>query len=122
MPLARDCLCKAKAIPRGCVLWRQTAATLAFSVAALVVALLRNIKCCAARVAPRRQRCEALPSLAIGAYRGEYGETDESIVAVQRRTEAFEQREGRRPRILVAKMGQDGHDRGAKVRCVRHAV
>ena len=54
----------------------------------------------------------------LGAYRGEYGETDESIVAVQRRTEAFEQREGRRPRILVAKMGQDGHDRGAKVRCV----
>jgi methylmalonyl-CoA mutase len=88
----------------------------------LFVALLRNIKCCAARVAPRRQRCEAIPSLATGAYRGEYGETDESIVAVQRRTEAFEQREGRRPRILVAKMGQDGHDRGAKVRCVRHAV
>jgi methylmalonyl-CoA mutase len=28
---------------------------------------------------------------------------------------AFEQEEGRRPRILVAKMGQDGHDRGAKV-------
>lgn len=27
----------------------------------------------------------------------------------------FEEREGRRPRILVAKMGQDGHDRGAKV-------
>jgi methylmalonyl-CoA mutase len=30
-------------------------------------------------------------------------------------TEEFEQAEGRRPRILVAKMGQDGHDRGAKV-------
>jgi methylmalonyl-CoA mutase len=28
---------------------------------------------------------------------------------------AFEQKEGRRPRILIAKMGQDGHDRGAKV-------
>lgn len=31
------------------------------------------------------------------------------------RVKAFEEREGRRPRILVAKMGQDGHDRGAKV-------
>lgn len=28
---------------------------------------------------------------------------------------AFADKEGRRPRILVAKMGQDGHDRGAKV-------
>ncbi len=32
-----------------------------------------------------------------------------------RMTEAFEAREGRRPRILIAKLGQDGHDRGAKV-------
>lgn len=31
-------------------------------------------------------------------------------------SEDFEQRVGRRPRILVAKMGQDGHDRGARVR------
>jgi methylmalonyl-CoA mutase len=38
-----------------------------------------------------------------------------SFGEVRRRTDAFEQREGRRPRILVAKMGQDGHDRGAKV-------
>ena len=30
-------------------------------------------------------------------------------------TQAFVEQEGRRPRILVAKMGQDGHDRGAKV-------
>ena len=30
-------------------------------------------------------------------------------------TDDFEQREGRRPRIYIAKMGQDGHDRGAKV-------
>ncbi|MCS6833517.1 MAG: cobalamin-dependent protein, partial [Flammeovirgaceae bacterium] len=34
---------------------------------------------------------------------------------VQALTDAFALREGRRPRILVAKMGQDGHDRGAKV-------
>ena len=31
------------------------------------------------------------------------------------RVEKFMEREGRRPRLLVAKMGQDGHDRGAKV-------
>jgi methylmalonyl-CoA mutase len=34
---------------------------------------------------------------------------------VRDKTDAFATREGRRPRILVAKMGQDGHDRGAKV-------
>jgi methylmalonyl-CoA mutase len=49
-----------------------------------------------------------------GVYRDEAG----SSTAVQRTRElaaAFEQAEGRRPRILVAKMGQDGHDRGQKV-------
>ncbi|MBA2279919.1 MAG: methylmalonyl-CoA mutase [Acidimicrobiia bacterium] len=40
---------------------------------------------------------------------------DEDFVALQSDIEAFEGEEGRRPRILVAKMGQDGHDRGAKV-------
>ncbi len=34
---------------------------------------------------------------------------------VTKKIESFAEREGRRPRILVAKMGQDGHDRGAKV-------
>jgi methylmalonyl-CoA mutase len=34
---------------------------------------------------------------------------------VQRLVEQFEEEEGRRPRILVAKVGQDGHDRGQKV-------
>ena len=34
---------------------------------------------------------------------------------VRRMAEAFEEQEGRRPRILIAKMGQDGHDRGQKV-------
>jgi methylmalonyl-CoA mutase len=34
---------------------------------------------------------------------------------IKEKIEAFETREGRRPRILIAKMGQDGHDRGAKV-------
>jgi len=49
-----------------------------------------------------------------GAYRSEYGETEE-IEAVATAINSFQEDEGRRPRILVAKMGQDGHDRGAKV-------
>ncbi|XP_072179097.1 methylmalonyl-CoA mutase, mitochondrial-like [Diadema setosum] len=49
-----------------------------------------------------------------GAYKSEYGENEE-IQACIRRVEDFQEKEGRRPRILVAKMGQDGHDRGAKV-------
>ena len=35
--------------------------------------------------------------------------------AIQREVEAFAEAEGRRPRLLVTKLGQDGHDRGAKV-------
>ena len=34
---------------------------------------------------------------------------------INKKVEFFEQKEGRRPRILVIKLGQDGHDRGAKV-------
>jgi len=49
-----------------------------------------------------------------GIYSSEFGDNDE-IANVRRLADEFEQREGRRPRILVAKMGQDGHDRGAKV-------
>merc|ERR1712112_15601 len=49
-----------------------------------------------------------------GAYRSEYGENSE-IEAVSTAIQQFQVSEGRRPRILVAKMGQDGHDRGAKV-------
>ena len=48
-------------------------------------------------------------------YAGEVGEQSVDIGAVRARTKAFLEREGRRPRILVAKMGQDGHDRGQKV-------
>ncbi|RLQ91116.1 methylmalonyl-CoA mutase [Falsibacillus albus] len=40
---------------------------------------------------------------------------EEEITAVQEMTNDFLENEGRRPRILIAKMGQDGHDRGAKV-------
>ena len=49
-----------------------------------------------------------------GIYKSEFSDAD-IIEEVQRMTDDFEKREGRRPRILVAKMGQDGHDRGAKV-------
>jgi len=50
-----------------------------------------------------------------GVYAGEVGEQTTAIAAARARTKAFFDREGRRPRILVAKMGQDGHDRGQKV-------
>jgi methylmalonyl-CoA mutase len=56
----------------------------------------------------------ATDRLVSGAYRTEYGESEE-ILAVARAIDNFQAAEGRRPRILVAKMGQDGHDRGAKV-------
>ncbi|MEU6749434.1 methylmalonyl-CoA mutase [Spirillospora sp. NPDC046719] len=49
-----------------------------------------------------------------GVYREEAGKVS-SIEKARAATAAFEQEEGRRPRILVAKMGQDGHDRGQKV-------
>ncbi|NOK61215.1 MAG: methylmalonyl-CoA mutase [Chloroflexi bacterium AL-W] len=49
-----------------------------------------------------------------GVYSGEFGD-DEEITTVRSMTDEFELREGRRPRIVIAKMGQDGHDRGAKV-------
>jgi methylmalonyl-CoA mutase len=49
-----------------------------------------------------------------GVY-GSASEGDERFAAVQAAVEAFAAREGRRPRMLVVKLGQDGHDRGAKV-------
>ncbi len=49
-----------------------------------------------------------------GVYRREVGMAD-AIERVQKRVAEFEENEGRRPRILVAKIGQDGHDRGQKV-------
>jgi methylmalonyl-CoA mutase len=47
-------------------------------------------------------------------YRPEVGQMT-NVDSVLRLVEVFEQNEGRRPRILIAKMGQDGHDRGQKV-------
>ena len=49
-----------------------------------------------------------------GVYGAAY-EGDEGFAAIQKSVENFAEAEGRRPRMLVVKMGQDGHDRGAKV-------
>ncbi|MES2906721.1 MAG: methylmalonyl-CoA mutase [Pseudomonadota bacterium] len=50
-----------------------------------------------------------------GVYRKALKIDPEKLNLFEKRVSAFEAREGRRPRILVAKMGQDGHDRGQKV-------
>jgi methylmalonyl-CoA mutase len=50
-----------------------------------------------------------------GVYRREAAAMGDAVAGVQRLVERFEVEEGRRPRILVAKIGQDGHDRGQKV-------
>ena len=49
-----------------------------------------------------------------GVYSSEYSDAA-TIEEVRKMTAEFEKKHGRRPRIMVAKMGQDGHDRGAKV-------
>ncbi|MDO5756026.1 MAG: methylmalonyl-CoA mutase [Rhodobacterales bacterium] len=49
-----------------------------------------------------------------GVYGAAY-EGDQGFAAIQKSVEEFAEEEGRRPRMLVVKMGQDGHDRGAKV-------
>ncbi len=49
-----------------------------------------------------------------GVYAGEVSD-DENFRIAREMTDKFARQEGRRPRIMVAKMGQDGHDRGAKV-------
>jgi methylmalonyl-CoA mutase len=50
-----------------------------------------------------------------GVYRSEVGKDSEAVDRVRTRSDEFLSKHGRRPRILVAKMGQDGHDRGQKV-------
>jgi hypothetical protein len=52
-----------------------------------------------------------------GAYASQYGsaEDEAEFQDTVQEVEAFFQKEGRRPRMLVCKMGQDGHDRGGKV-------
>src|SRR5579859_5935036 len=55
-----------------------------------------------------------------GVYQSEYGQ-NQQIEQVRRLADQFAEKEGRRPRILIAKMGQDGHDRGAKVVATAYA-
>jgi methylmalonyl-CoA mutase len=60
------------------------------------------------------KRYVAKDNLVSGAYKGEFSNEEELQKVITRVTE-FEKKDGRRPRILVAKLGQDGHDRGAKI-------
>lgn len=67
-------------------------------------------------------RYQAVTRTISGVYSTEYGKGDDEKVAVARKmTDGFAAKEGRRPRIMVAKMGQDGHDRGAKVVATAYA-
>ena len=50
-----------------------------------------------------------------GVYRSALGAQEEQIDKIRARVDSFIELDGRRPRILIAKMGQDGHDRGQKV-------
>jgi methylmalonyl-CoA mutase len=59
-------------------------------------------------------RHHAATQSVIGIYGGQY-HGDENFRRMQREIDKFAREEGRRPRMLVAKLGQDGHDRGAKV-------
>ena len=60
-----------------------------------------------------RHRAEV--SAITGVYKAEMGRRDGSMTRIKELIDSFETEHGRRPRILVAKMGQDGHDRGQKV-------
>ncbi|MGH1405576.1 MAG: methylmalonyl-CoA mutase [Rhodomicrobiaceae bacterium] len=50
-----------------------------------------------------------------GVYKSEMNAMGDAVKKVQEKVSEFEKQDGRRPRILIAKMGQDGHDRGQKV-------
>jgi len=65
-------------------------------------------------------RYEAVATASRGVYVGEVGETD-PIKKARALADEFAELEGRRPRILVAKMGQDGHDRGQKAAATAYA-
>jgi len=67
-------------------------------------------------------RFQAQTRTVAGVYSKEYshGEHD-PVIEVRKMTDAFAASAGRRPRIMIAKMGQDGHDRGAKVVATAYA-
>ncbi len=54
-------------------------------------------------------------SLSVSGVYGKHFEGDEDFMNVTKKVNIFEKENGRRPRVLVVKMGQDGHDRGAKI-------
>ena len=62
----------------------------------------------------------AVPQAITGVYRTEVSESDE-VDAIREKVEAFFSQHHRRPRALIAKVGQDGHDRGAKVIATAYA-
>ena len=67
-------------------------------------------------------RFQAVTRTISGVYSTEYSsESDSKVIEAKRLTDEFAKKEGRRPRIMIAKMGQDGHDRGAKVVATAYA-
>lgn len=66
-------------------------------------------------------RYQAVTRTISGVYSSEYSNDDQLFNEVRKLTDEFAQREGRRPRIMIAKLGQDGHDRGAKVVATAYA-
>lgn len=67
-------------------------------------------------------RFQAMTRTISGVYNTEYGsDKDDRVIVARKMTDDFAKKEGRRPRIMVAKMGQDGHDRGAKVVATAYA-
>ena len=60
-------------------------------------------------------RHAATPQTVSNVYGKDFGEQSESFIKVRDMVERFSEREGRAPCIYIAKMGQDGHDRGQKV-------
>ena len=66
-------------------------------------------------------RYKAVTRTISGVYSSEYSKDDELFEQVRKMTDEFAKQEGRRPRIMIAKMGQDGHDRGAKVVATAYA-
>lgn len=66
-------------------------------------------------------RYQAVTRTISGVYSSEYAQDDELFEQVRKMTDEFAKEEGRRPRIMIAKMGQDGHDRGAKVVATAYA-
>ncbi|MFA7361444.1 MAG: methylmalonyl-CoA mutase, partial [Candidatus Kapaibacterium sp.] len=67
-------------------------------------------------------RFQAVTRTISGVYSSEYAsDSEDKVILAKKMTDDFAKKEGRRPRIMVAKMGQDGHDRGAKVVATAYA-